>query len=204
MIAWRNVDLSFGDHAVFRGWNANVEKGERVVVRGESGAGKSSLVAMALGFLKPDSGEVVVGDRTVTDDTVDEIRRQLAWLPQSVPFAEGTVRENIRDILSFKANAANDVADSEIDDALKRLRLPAKIAAQRVSDISGGELQRVGVATVLLLRRPIYLLDEPTSALDDDATAAVRGVLSSFDEKTTIVVIAHGGRWDGFREVHLS
>ncbi|MCA9529236.1 MAG: ATP-binding cassette domain-containing protein [Myxococcales bacterium] len=204
MIEWRDISLQLGETRLFAGWSARVSKGERVRIRGRSGAGKSTLFQMALGFVEPDAGTVRVAGRPLTDDTVGEIRRQIAWVPQTVELGDGTVRQAFHDVVAFRANQALDASEAQMRALLERLALPSKTFEQPVSQLSGGERQRVAFAIAVLLRREIYLLDEPVAALDPHATAAVRRVLDDLGPETTVAVILHGDDWDDYREIALT
>lgn len=199
VIEWRGVDLSFGERRIFEGFSLAVERGERVVIRGASGRGKSSLFRLLLGFERVDAGAIVFRGRVVDEVSVWEVRREVALVPQQVPLGPGTVREAVERVLRFRANRLG--LETEV---FGELGLDVGILEQDVAGLSGGECQRVGLAIALLLKRKVFLLDEPTAALDEVARARVVERFCSLPPDCTVVVIAHDEAWrDGARVVSL-
>ncbi len=200
MIEWRGVDLGFGARAVLQDFSLRIAGGERVVIRGASGAGKSSLFRTLLGFLPVDSGTVLFKDRVVDADSVWAVRREVASVPQVVALSEGTVRETTSSLLGFRTNRGCAI-DARI---LTELGLGEGVLDQDGGALSGGERQRVGLAIALMLGRKVFLLDEPTAALDAVSRRLVVDQFRALPGDCTVVVIAHDDAWsEGFREVTL-
>ncbi len=188
---WKSIDLRFGDREVFDNFSLRVDAGERVVLRGPSGRGKSSLFRLLLGFEHPDRGEVRFHDRRIDRESVWMVRRDVAFVPQQVGLGDGTVRDAAESILGFRANRGTSLDPGEFE----RLGLAKGVVDQAVSELSGGEGQRVGLALALMLRREVFLLDEPTAALDADSRAAVRQRFAELPDGCTVIVIAHDPGW---------
>ncbi len=190
VIEWRGVDLRFGERSVFEGFSLAVGEGERVVIRGASGRGKSTLFRLLLGFARVDAGAVFFRGREVDESSVWDVRRAVAFVPQRVPLGTGTVRAAVESVLGFRANRAELRPE-----VFGELGLPAGILEQEAAGLSGGERQRVGLAVGLSLGRKVFLLDEPTAALDETSRALVLDRFCSLRGDCTVVVIAHDEAW---------
>lgn len=134
MIEWRGVDLGFGDRTVLRGFSLRISDGERVVIRGASGVGKSSLFRMLLGFLPVDSGAVLFKEREVSAESVWAVRREVAYVPQAVALGAGLVREAVGSVLGWRANRGRELDER----VLGELGLGAGRLDQVGAGLSGG------------------------------------------------------------------
>lgn len=195
MLRLKNITKSFEGKKILDNFSIEIEKGEKVALRGPSGRGKTTLISIALGFVRPDSGEVEVDGEILSADTVRSIRRKIAFVPQNpAALGSGKVEEVISRPLEFKANRRLNVDRAAIVAALEKLNLGEDALDQNFSELSGGEKQRVSLAVAGLLRRPIWLLDEPTSALDkSNVSDAAEYVLS--DRIVAALSITHDDRW---------
>ncbi len=198
-IEWRGVNLRFGERMVLEDFSLTIGVGERVVIRGASGRGKTSLFRLLLGFERAAGGEVFFRGRRVNAASVWEVRREVAYVPQRVPLRSGTVRAAVESVLRFRANQVELRPE-----VFEELGLDGGILEQDVAGLSGGERQRVGLAIGLSLGRKVFLLDEPTAALDETSRARVVARFRSLPTDCTVVVIAHDEAWlDGARVISL-
>jgi ABC-type multidrug transport system fused ATPase/permease subunit len=181
--------------AVFEDFSMSVKRLECVAVVGPTGGGKSTLIDLVMGFLKPESGRVAVDGADIRGN-LRSWRSRIGYVPQSVCLFDDTVR----------ANVAFGVEPDRIDDArvMKALEL-AQIAdfVESLPDklntrlgefgarISGGQKQRIAIARALYSEPELLILDEATSALDDDTESALIDALDSLKGKLTILMIAH-------------
>jgi thiol reductant ABC exporter CydD subunit len=169
-------DVSFGypgaGGPVLDGFRLEVAPGEVVALSGASGGGKSTALALAMGFATPDRGRVTIDGVSLADIDPATWRRQLAYVAQSPGLVRGTVADNVR-------LGAADATDDEITEALATAGAdfgPAKAIADDGEGLSAGERRRVALARALLrIRRGarLLVLDEPTAGLDSDREAAV-------------------------------
>lgn len=180
--------LSLGGRPVLDGFSMRVDEGETVVLAGESGSGKSSVLSCLLGFLFPDSGRILVRGDILCPKSSWLLRRSMALVQQEPDLGDDRVEDWLRDPFSFRANAALRPNLARLPFLLDLVRLPSSILAQKGPDLSGGEKQRVALVAALLLDRPILLLDEPTSALDPDSRRAVYSCLSGLEGKSILMV----------------
>lgn len=184
----QNLKLTFNSKTVLEGFSLAVAEAETVVLAGPSGCGKSSILLCLLGFLTPESGAISLQGTPLTPETVWAIRRQVAYVPQEPDLGTGSVQQWLDQMLSFQANTG--VSGELLTGRLHAVGLTETLLEQPAEKLSGGEKQRVALATALLLQRPILLLDEPTSALDPSSRDKVYHLLRQLTE-TTVLMISH-------------
>jgi ATP-binding cassette subfamily C protein CydD len=168
------------------GFDLELRPGEVVALTGASGAGKSTVLAVLLGFVVPERGVVVAGGSAADEFDPAAWRRQFAWVPQQPGLRLGTVADNVR-------LSRPDATDDEVRQALHTAGaadLPLdKPVGEQGQQLSGGQQRRVALARALLTNAPVLLLDEPTAGLDADTEAAVITGLRSTGR--TVLMIAH-------------
>jgi ATP-binding cassette subfamily B protein len=168
--------------------------GETVALVGPSGAGKTTVVRLALRLLDPQSGEVLIDGCDLRHVRQASLRRAVALVPQEVALFNDTLKTNI-------AFAKPDSSDEEIWAAAEAAELGVFIRAlpegmetmvgERGLKLSGGERQRVGIARALLADPRVLILDEATSALDGKTEAAIQATLRRARKGRTTLVVAH-------------
>nr|WP_242594355.1 ABC transporter ATP-binding protein [Corallococcus exiguus] len=177
-----------------KGVDLTIPAGARVALVGPSGAGKTTLFSVLLGFLPPSGGEVKWDGVPLSSLKASSVRAQLAWVPQEPVLFSGTVRHNLR-------LGQPDATDDALWEALRLAHaedfvraLPGGLdepVGERGSRLSGGQRQRLALARAFLRRPSLLLLDEPTSALDATSEAAVGAGLQALMKGRTVLVIAH-------------
>ncbi len=177
-----------------RGASLTVPAGARVALVGASGAGKTTLFSVLLGFVPASGGQVRWDGAPLSALKPSSIRAQMAWVPQEPVLFSGTVRHNL---LLGRPGAS----DAELWEALALAHaedfvraLPGGLeepVGERGARLSGGQRQRLALARAFLRRPSLLLLDEPTSALDAESEAAVGEGLAELMKGRTVLVIAH-------------
>jgi ABC-type multidrug transport system ATPase subunit len=190
----QNLEFSFGSENIFSGLALNVEKGKHTVIKGDSGSGKSTLMKLILGFLQPDSGEILLKEKPMSTGAFKELRKRAAWLPQDLNMGENSVREMIFMPFSFKHNSVSKPSESTVLETFEQLGLQEEVMDKQFTDLSTGQRQRVGITLCYLLNRPLMLLDEPTSALDRSSKEKAAELLLE-DPKKTVLSISHDPFW---------
>src|SRR4030095_1092845 len=170
VISIRGLYKSFGELQVLKGIDLDVFKGENVVVLGRSGTGKSVLIKIISGLLKPDSGIVRILSQditTLTQKEWDELRVHIGFSFQnSALYDSMTVRENLEfPLVRHNKNLSRGEIDKAIEEILDDVGLLQAIN-QMPSELSGGQRKRIGIARTLILKPEIMLYDEPTAGLD--------------------------------------
>jgi phospholipid/cholesterol/gamma-HCH transport system ATP-binding protein len=194
---FKNVSKSFGENDVLKDVSFFVEQGETAVIMGRSGVGKSVSLKLLLGFLQPDSGEIIVAGKDVTNWTEEQfsqIRRCVTMVFQSgALFDSLTVEENV----AFPLETRGEHVDVEkIDATVKRLldELELREFAERLpSDLSTGVKRAVAIARALAEDPEAILYDEPTTMVDPLMAAHMSDLIAGLKAKLhkTSIVVTH-------------
>lgn len=191
-LAAKGIQLSFGKHAVLRGVDIDVPAGSTAAVIGPSGSGKSTMLRTLNRLHEPDSGDILLGGRSVLGDDPDELRQRIGMVFQHFNlFPHRSVLDNItlapRKLLGMSPDAARELALGLLD----RVGLKNKAAA-RPSALSGGQQQRVAIARALAMRPQVMLFDEATSALDPELVKGILALIAELGaDGMTMVVVTH-------------
>ncbi len=194
LFALESLSLQFEDRPILQDFNLEIAEGSKMVITGPSGSGKSTLLRILLGFVQPNSGTVRFRGAPLTPAQARQVRREVAYVNQSLSLETGTVGEALQTLFSF-ASSSGLPTQKEALTALEAFGLDQQALKHQTSELSGGEKQRVGLAAALLLRRKIYLLDEPTAALDASRASVVTEVFLDQLASSTIIVVAHDSVW---------
>lgn len=191
------VSKSFGDLHVLKNVDLQLHNGENLVVLGRSGTGKSVLIKLISGLLKPDSGDITVLGQRVNDlkeKEWRELRLQIGFSFQnSALYDSMTVRENLEfPLVRNKRNLSRKEINLAIEEVLDGVGLLQAIN-QMPSELSGGQKKRIGIARTLILRPDIMLYDEPTAGLDPITCLDINGLINEVQDryKTSSIIITH-------------
>ena len=173
----------------------NVASGASVAIVGSSGAGKTTLVDLLLGILKPDSGTILVSGEN-PKGAISKWPGAISYVPQDVMISNGTIRENIglgyprEFVVTELVNSAIQIAalNQYVSKLPKGIDTPI---GERGVKMSGGERQRLGIARAMLTKPALLVLDEATSSLDGETEASVAEAIQELNGKITVVIIAH-------------
>ena len=166
MIELRNIRKTYGNVVALDGINLVIENAKICMLLGPSGCGKSTLLRLINRLIEPDSGEILINQKSNLDYRVEELRRNMGYAIQGVGlFPHMTVGENISVVPRlYKWDEARIKA--RIEELLDLVGLPFEYAVKYPRELSGGEAQRVGVARALGADPQFLLMDEPFGALD--------------------------------------
>ncbi|MEQ1534411.1 MAG: ATP-binding cassette domain-containing protein [Burkholderiaceae bacterium] len=200
MISTRQLVFTYAKGAQLTFQDVQLAQGDALVLRGNSGSGKSTWLALLAGLLTPQQGELTVAGRRLNDlsNTARDAWRanNLGFLPQKLHLSEAlTVAENLKLAYFAAGLPLNAAAKTHIGSTLAALGV-ADFAKRKPSTLSGGQAQRVALARAVLLNPKIILADEPTASLDDDAASAALALLQTSAARcnATLVIATHDFR----------
>lgn len=195
-IQFKNVCFCYedSDHNTMDHFTLHVHPGETIALVGGSGAGKTTILNMVIGFIKPTSGQVIIDGINLTDLNLQSYRSYIAVVPQNSILFTGTIRENITYGLS-------SVSEEELQKVVHAANLQDLIESlpdgldtminEHGSNLSGGQRQRISIARALIRNPRIIVLDEATSALDSISEQRVQEAISNLVRNRTTFIVAH-------------
>lgn len=197
LIDVERVSVSLGAQPVLRDLTFSIGRGETLLIIGESGCGKTVLLKLIVGLLRPTSGRILFENRSLVDRSAAElvqIRRRFGFLFQGAAlFDSFSVYENV----AFPLRALHSLDDNTIRDRvrerLKEVGLTEDAAFKMPAELSGGMRKRVGLARALALDPEVMLYDEPTTGLDPVMTELVNDLIVQTRERrpVTSIVVTH-------------
>ncbi len=197
VVVIRDLYKSFGENEVLRGVDLDLHHGENLVVLGKSGTGKSVLIKIISGLLKPDSGTVsVLGNEVplLKEKELNALRLKIAFSFQnSALYDSMTIKENLAFPLTrHYANLSKKEVAASVDTVLDAVGLLEK-KDQMPSELSGGQKKRIGIARTLILKPQIMLYDEPTAGLDPITSFEINELINEVKTKynTSSIIITH-------------
>ncbi len=195
-IEFRDVIFAYQNSGeeVLKGVSFRLQKGSVTALVGRSGAGKSTIADLLLGFLTPAKGEILIDGVPLTAENLPAWRQKMGYIPQEPLILNASVRENLQ---RFHPKAT----EADMVEALKKAQawpvieglpdgLDTNLGDEGVR-LSGGERQRIVLARVLLGKPRLIVMDEATSAMDYESETAVRAAIRDLHEQVTILIIAH-------------
>ena len=189
-IEMKDILVRFQGRTILNGFSMRLLPGEKVVLTGDSGLGKSTVLRCILGFVIPDEGEIFIQGQRVLSESVWTLRTLLAYVPQEPELGNGTLEEWFRAPFSFRANVGLKKNLDHLPALLERFSLSPDLLRKEVGTLSGGEKQRAALISAILLQRKIFLLDEPTSALDSKNGEKVVEFLFTIPD-ASILAVSH-------------
>ena len=195
-IEFRNVSFAYqnGGEDVLKAVSFTLRKGSTTALVGRSGAGKTTIADLLLGFLTPTKGDILIDGVTLNAQNLPAWRKRMGYIPQELLILNASVRENLQ---RFHPQAT----EADMVEALRKAQawtlvenlpdgLDTNLGDEGVR-LSGGERQRIVLARVLLGQPRLIVMDEATSAMDYENETAVRRAISGLGDQVTILIIAH-------------
>ena len=195
-IVFENVSIAFDDKVVLDGISFHLAKGETKAIFGVAGSGKSTILKLALGLLKPDAGRIYVLGDDVTqmqENALFELRRKVGMVFQeSALFDSLTVRENVAFRLLEEGNVSDEDVEKRVREALSFVELENTVD-KFPAELSGGMRRRVAIARAIITQPEILLYDSPTGGLDPvTSTTIIQLIIKQRDVyKTSSLLVTH-------------
>ncbi len=194
MLEMKGIHLSYGSHAVLRGVDVTVRRGEVVVIVGPSGGGKSSLLRCINRLQAIDAGRIELEGADIYSGTLteDQVRQKIGMVFQHFYlFPHLNVLKNLTLAPRRVLKESSAEAESRAREYLRKVGLEDKVA-QYPDQLSGGQQQRVAIARALMMQPHVMLFDEATSALDPELVGEVLAVMKSLARSgMTMLVVTH-------------
>ena len=182
------------EREVLRGLDLHIKAGETVAIVGESGAGKSTILNLAIGFYQPKSGKLTIDGIDISTVDLTSYRKHIAVVPQTSAMFTGTIRDNITygspDVTEQQLAAAVEAACLKpVLDTLP-LGLETQVG-EHGAKLSGGQRQRISIARALIRNPRVIILDEATSALDTVSEKHIQTAINNLAKGRTTLIVAH-------------
>lgn len=193
----RNITYRYpgNSEAAIENISLSIKKGQSIALIGKSGAGKTTLVDVILGLLKPETGDIQVDNLSIYDN-LRSWQDLIGYIPQSIFMMDDTIEKNIAfgipDDCIDEGRINKAIKAAQLTELIKKLPdgIETRIGERGVR-LSGGQRQRIGIARALYHEREILVLDEATSALDSETELLISEAISSLAGAKTLVIIAH-------------
>ncbi|MDD3302688.1 MAG: ABC transporter ATP-binding protein [Candidatus Gracilibacteria bacterium] len=190
----KNINFAYDKSKIFNNFSLNITGGTKIAFVGESGGGKSTLIKLLAGYMKVDSGDVIIDGQKLSKIKLSDYYKHIGYLTQDPSVFDGTILENLTYALKEKPSK------EELDKCIKLSKcefiyelkkgLETEIGERGIR-LSGGQKQRLAIAKIMLKNPNIILLDEPTSALDSFNEELINIALHNLFKGKTVIVIAH-------------
>lgn len=181
----KKLTKKFGEQTALNDINITIEKNEIIGLLGPNGAGKSTLMKSIVGVLKIDEGQILFNEKDIISHEL-ESKKNIGFLPENNPlYMEMFVKE----YLNFVANI-HQVPNSRVEEVIELVGItPEK--SKKISQLSKGYKQRVGLAQAILHQPDLLILDEPTNGLDPNQIIEIRNLIKEIGKEKTVILSTH-------------
>lgn len=193
-------DLSFkyigSENFIFNKLNLSIKRGDRVAIIGSSGSGKTTLVDLLLGLLEAEHGGIYLDNEKITENNIHSYQNLFGYVPQKVQLLDTSIKENITFGIKIKENHSKQLSMSikgaSLNNFINELRLGYDSpVGENGCNLSGGQVQRLGLARALYKGAKVVILDEPTSALDPKSENDVVNAINNLSKSSTVICVTH-------------
>lgn len=188
-----NINLCYKNKKpVLKNINITINKGEIIGIIGPTGSGKSSLINIISGIQKPESGEIIIDGKKLTNPNL--WKNNIAFVSQNIFLLDNSIKKNI----AFGENKINEtrlsfaLQNSQLKDTIEKLDEGIDtFIGEHGKELSGGQIQRIAIARALYLNRKVLIFDEATSALDLQTERKILGFLKKKTYNATVIIVTH-------------
>lgn len=180
-----NLTKKFGDQTALNSVNIKINNNEIIGLLGPNGAGKSTLMKSIVGALKIDEGQIIFNGKDIRENEI-EAKKKIGFLPENNPlYSEMYVKEYLRFVADI-----HQISKQRIDEVIELVGItPEK--SKKISQLSKGYKQRVGLAQAILHAPDLLILDEPTNGLDPNQIIEIRNVIKEIGKEKTVILSTH-------------
>ena len=197
-LSFHNIMFNYSENSekILNDISFDIPHGSTVGIIGSTGSGKSTLLDIIMGLLKPTQGSILVDGITLNDKNCLAWQKKIGHVPQSIFLSDSMIVENIAFGVPFL-----DIDFERVEKVAEQAQLADTISAlpdgyrsrvgERGVNLSGGQLQRIGIARALYKEPEIIIFDEATSALDNSTEAYLMKAVKELSSSITVVMVAH-------------
>ena len=194
-ISFKNISFKYEQKKIFENFNFEIKKNKLLLIYGESGSGKSTLLNLLMGLIEPTSGDILLDDQDSIFNNKTNWRNIVSYVPQQIYLLDDTIEKNI----AFGEKTKNIdherlkqvIKLSKLDNFLRENDLNKYNLGEKGMKISGGQIQRIGVARALYRNPKVLLLDESTNGLDYETEKNFLNDLKELKKEITIIFVSH-------------
>jgi len=180
-----NLTKKFAEQTALNNINISIEKNEIIGLLGPNGAGKSTLMKSIVGALKVDEGEIIFNGKNISENEI-ESKKNIGFLPENNPLY---LEMYVKEYLQFVANI-HKISEDRVDEVIELVGItPEK--SKKISQLSKGYKQRVGLAQAIIHQPDLLILDEPTNGLDPNQIIEIRNVVKEIGREKTVLLSTH-------------
>ncbi|GGP05884.1 hypothetical protein GCM10010992_23810 [Cloacibacterium rupense] len=180
-----NLTKKFGEQTALNNVNIQINKNEIIGLLGPNGAGKSTLMKSVVGALKIEEGQIIYDGKDITEDEISA-KKSMGFLPENNPLYQEMY---VKEYLQFVANI-HQVPHEKVDEIIDLVGIsPEK--SKKISQLSKGYKQRVGLAQAIIHSPNLLILDEPTNGLDPNQIIEIRNVIKEIGKEKTVILSTH-------------
>ena len=200
-ISIKNLDFKYNlkRGLILSKLNFDIKKNTLTLITGASGSGKSTIIELITGILKPSNG-VIEADGINIQKNISNWQKNISYMPQDVYLLDDTIINNIM------FDDKSSMSKNDVDKILKQLNLYSFVYSlpnkydeklgDRATTISGGQIKRFGLARCLIKKRPIIILDEPTVGLDKNNSVKLITLIKEISREHTVIVVSHNNDFE--------
>lgn len=189
-IEYQHVSMVFGEKTVIQDFNLAVKEGEFVTIIGSSGCGKTTILKMVNGLVRPTDGVILVNGVRTRETDLTQLRRSIGYAIQgSVLFPHMTVEKNIAYVPNLLNKSDKVRTAAAVDKWMNIVGLDETMRKRYPSQLSGGQQQRVGIARALAASPNILLMDEPFGAVDEITRSSLQNEIARIHKETNITIL---------------
>lgn len=197
VIKFQDVSFSYDKKKnILENINLEIKKGSRIGIIGKTGEGKSTFLDLLMGFLQPDKGNILIDNEKLSNKTILSWQGKISHVPQKIFLSDSSFLSNIafgREESEINLKRVNEVSKkSQIHNFIMESEkgYNQKVGERGVK-LSGGQIQRIGLARALYKNNEIIIFDEATNSLDNDTEKSIMDELYQLDEELTVIIVAH-------------
>lgn len=181
----KNLTKKFGEQTALNNINIEIKKNEIIGLLGPNGAGKSTLMKSIVGVLKVDKGEIIFDGKNIAENEI-QTKEKIGFLPENNPLYNEMY---VKEYLQFVADI-HKIQKEKVDEIIDLVGItPEK--SKKISQLSKGYKQRVGLAQAILHEPDLLILDEPTNGLDPNQIIEIRNVIKEIGKEKTVILSTH-------------